>query len=70
MYTGVMENEPADRTVREIRQHFADVVNDAIQGRVTYVTSRGRRVAVIGPLALADPDRNPEQVMTPASGES
>ena len=56
MYTGGMENEPVERTTREVREHFADVINDAIRGRITYVTSRGRRVAIVGPLVLAEDD--------------
>jgi prevent-host-death family protein len=43
-----------ERTTRDVREHLADVVNDAIQGRVTYITSNGRRVAAVVPLAVAD----------------
>lgn len=53
-YTGGMKTEPVERTTREVREHLADVVNAAIQGQVTYVTSRGRRVAAIVPLAVAE----------------
>ena len=45
-----MENEPRERSAREAREHFADVINDAIQGRITYITSHGRRVAAVVPL--------------------
>ena len=45
-----MENEPRERSAREAREHFADMINDAIQGRITYVTSNGRRVAAVVPL--------------------
>jgi len=48
-----MEQEPAERSIREVREHLADVINDAIHGRVTYITSRGRRVAAVVPLAVA-----------------
>lgn len=50
VYAGVMDNEPRERTAREAREHFADMINDAIQGRITYVTSNGRRVAAVVPL--------------------
>lgn len=53
-YTGDMEHEPAERTTRDVRGHLADVINDAIRGRVTYITSNGRRVAAIVPLAITD----------------
>jgi len=46
-----MENESCERSAREVREHFADVINDAIQGRITYITSHGRRVAAVVPLA-------------------
>ena len=49
-----MKQEPAERTTREVREHLADVVNAAIKGQVTYITSRGRRVAAVVPLAIAD----------------
>jgi len=49
-----MELEPSERSIREVREHLADVINDAIQGRITYITSRGRRVAAVVPLAEYD----------------
>ena len=49
-----MEQEPCERSAREVREHLADVINDAIRGRVTYITSNGRRVAAIVPLAVAE----------------
>ncbi len=49
-----MENEPRERTAREAREHFADMINDAIRGRVTYITGHGRRVAAVVPLAVVD----------------
>jgi len=45
-----MDYESTERTSREAREHFADVINDAIQGRITYITSHGRRVAAVVPL--------------------
>ena len=54
MYTRAMDYESSDRSAREAREHFADVINDAIRGRVTYITSNGRRVAAIVPLAVAE----------------
>ena len=52
VYSGGMENEPRERTARDAREHFADMINDAIQGHVTYVTSNSRRVAAVVPLAI------------------
>ena len=49
-----MEQEPVERTTRDVREHLADVINDAIKGRVTYITSNGRRVAAVVPLAITD----------------
>lgn len=43
-----------EKSVREARQHFADVLYDAAAGKVTYITSRGRRIAAVVPLAVAD----------------
>jgi prevent-host-death family protein len=45
-----MEREPIERSAREVRAHLADVIGDAIAGRVTYITSNGRRVAAVVPL--------------------
>lgn len=45
---------PADKSIREVRAALADVVNDAVAGRITYITSHGRRVAAVVPLAVAD----------------
>ena len=53
MYTGGMESEPVERTTREVREHLADVINAAVRGHVTYITSRGRRIAAVVPLASA-----------------
>ena len=52
-----MENEPRERSAREVREHFADVINDAIQGQITYITSHGRRVAAIVPMTEIRDDR-------------
>ena len=49
-----MEPEPIERSAREVRARLADVIGDAIAGKVTYITSNGRRVAAVVPLALAE----------------
>ena len=49
-----MNTEPCERSIRQVREHLADVINDAVQGRITYVTSNGRRVAAIVPLATTE----------------
>lgn len=42
-------------SVRDIRKYFADVVNAAaVRGAVTYVTNRGRRLAAIVPVSVAE----------------
>ncbi|MFY1686376.1 type II toxin-antitoxin system Phd/YefM family antitoxin [Plantactinospora sp. WMMB782] len=49
------ERHPTEeRSVRDAREHFADVLYAAAAGRVTYITSRGRRIAAVVPLAVAD----------------
>lgn len=41
--------------VKELRANLADVLNDAaVRGRITYVTSRGRRVAAVVPVPVAE----------------
>jgi prevent-host-death family protein len=41
--------------VKELRANLADVLNDAaVRGRITYVTSRGRRVAAVVPVTDAE----------------
>lgn len=49
-----MNPEPMEMSTREIRAHLADVVNAAIRGRTTYIMSRGRRVAAVVPLSVAE----------------
>jgi prevent-host-death family protein len=44
-----------ERSVRELRDSLADVLNDAaVRGEVTYVTNRGRRIAAIVPVRDAE----------------
>ncbi|GGM27965.1 hypothetical protein GCM10011608_11000 [Micromonospora sonchi] len=43
-----------EKSVRDARQYFADVLYDAAAGKVTYITSRGRRIAAVVPLSVAD----------------
>ena len=49
-----MQLEPRERSAREVRAHFAVVINDAIRGQITYVTSHGRRIAAVVPLTSID----------------
>lgn len=55
-YPGCMPaNTSAEIGIRELRASLSDVVNEtAVYGRVTYVTSRGRRVAAIVPVPDAE----------------
>jgi prevent-host-death family protein len=57
-------DEPTELTTRDVREHLADVINAAIRGQVTYITSRGRRVAAVVPLAIADAQVQPADVTT------
>lgn len=50
-------NTSADNEIgiRELRASLSDVVNEtAVRGRITYVTSRGRRLAAIVPVPDAE----------------
>lgn len=49
-----MTGKTAEMSTRDIRAHLADAVNTAIRGQTTYITSRGRRVAAIVPLSVAE----------------
>jgi prevent-host-death family protein len=41
--------------IRDLRTQLSDVVHEsAVRGRITYVTSRGRRVAAIVPVDVAE----------------
>ena len=55
MYAWLMTDPSAELSVADTRKQFADVLNDAsVRGRITYITSRGRRVAAVVPLAIAE----------------
>jgi prevent-host-death family protein len=46
---------PDEKSVRELRATLADVLNDAaVRGQITYVTSRGRRIAAVVPVPVAE----------------
>jgi prevent-host-death family protein len=61
-----MNTESCERSIRQIREHLADVINDAVQGRITYVTSRGRRVAAVVPLTSISRAAGSSDVADPA----
>jgi prevent-host-death family protein len=46
----------AEMSVAELRANIAEVLNAAIRGRTTYITNRGRRVAAVVPLDVAERD--------------
>lgn len=49
-----MSNQ-AEIAVTGLRKQLADVLNEtAVYGRITYITSQGRRVAAIVPVPVAD----------------
>lgn len=48
----IMDSEVA---VRELRVDLADVINNAaVRGKITYITSRGRRIAAVVPVQIAE----------------
>lgn len=48
-------NTSAEIGIRELRASLSDVLNDvSVRGRITYVTSHGRRVAAIVPVPDAE----------------
>ena len=48
-------NTSAEIGIRELRATLSDVLNDvSVRGRITYVTSHGRRVAAIVPVLDAE----------------
>lgn len=50
-----MTDEPVELSVADTRRLLADVLNAAsARGRITYITSRGRRVAAVVPLPVAE----------------
>lgn len=63
-------NTSAEIGIRELRAALSDVVNEtAVYGRITYVTSRGRRVAAIVPVPDAqaiEAKKKPEGDDSPA----
>jgi len=54
LYSGVMKEEPVEMSTAEVRTNLADVINAAVRNRITFVTSRGRRVAAVVPLSIAE----------------
>lgn len=47
--------DEAELSVRELRANLAEVLNAAaVRGQVTYVTNRGRRVAAVVPVHVAE----------------
>ncbi|MFJ3274127.1 type II toxin-antitoxin system prevent-host-death family antitoxin [Streptomyces sp. NPDC086776] len=48
-------NTSAEIGVRDLRTQLSDVLHEStVRGRITYVTSRGRRVAAIVPVDVAE----------------
>lgn len=46
---------PLGTSVRDLRAALADVINEAAtRGRITYITQRGRRIAAVVPIAIAE----------------
>lgn len=50
-----MKEDAVEMPVAEFRKELADVINAAAtRGRITYVTNRGRRIAAMVPLNIAE----------------
>lgn len=50
-----MKEDAVEMPVAELRKDLADVINAAaIRGRTTYITNRGRRIAAVVPLSVAE----------------
>jgi len=50
-----MKVESTDMKTADVRHDLADVVNAAAtRNRITYITNRGRRVAAVVPLHIAE----------------
>jgi prevent-host-death family protein len=50
-----MSEEPAEIPATDARTKFADLLNAAaVRGQITYITQRGRRVAAIVPVPVAE----------------
>jgi antitoxin (DNA-binding transcriptional repressor) of toxin-antitoxin stability system len=50
-----MADVSVEMSVRELRDTLADALHEAaVHGRITYVTNRGRRLAAVVPLAVAE----------------
>ncbi|MFD3730105.1 type II toxin-antitoxin system prevent-host-death family antitoxin [Streptomyces sp. NPDC058632] len=62
-----MNEEPAELSVAAARRQFADILNSAsARSRITYITNRGRRVAAVVPLHVAeDAERSPSSARLP-----
>lgn len=42
-------------TTRDLRENLADALNDvAVRGTIIYVTNRGRRIAALVPVPIAE----------------
>ena len=62
------ENEVS---VRELRANLAEVLHAAtVYGRVTYITSHGRRVAAIVPIAVAEGRSMNDEIIARCSSRS
>jgi prevent-host-death family protein len=48
-------SESSEKGVAELRLELADVLNAAaVRGEITYVTNRGRRMAAVVPIPVAE----------------
>lgn len=49
-----MSAQPREMSVTDSRREYAEVLNAAARGEITYIMSRGRRVAAVVPVPVAE----------------
>jgi prevent-host-death family protein len=50
-----MAQEAQELSTRDVRANFAEVINEAaVSGKITYITSRGRKIAAVVPVSVAE----------------
>lgn len=56
-----------DYGITQLRAQLPDVVAAAVRGQITYITNRGRRLAAVVPLAVAEAAEAAQQAATDRS---
>lgn len=54
-YTPLMAQEAQELSTRDVRANLAEVINEAaVNGTITFITTRGRRIAALVPVAIGE----------------